>query len=86
MRKYKQISKEQRFQLAALLKTGISKNKIASILGIHRSSLYRELKRNASSIKTYCCNRAHQWAQERKERFIPMLNEFARPTILPIGI
>jgi len=69
MRKYKQISKEQRFQLAALLKTGISKNKIASILGIHRSSLYRELKRNASSRKTYCCNRAHQWAQERKERF-----------------
>jgi transposase, IS30 family len=45
--KYKQLSLEQRSQLQLLLKLGISKKEIAEELGVHRSTVYRELKRNA---------------------------------------
>jgi len=45
--KYTQLSLEQRSQLQLLLKMGKSKKEIAKELGVHRSTVYRELKRNA---------------------------------------
>lgn len=43
---YKQLSLEQRYQIEALLKGGHSQKSIASILGVHPSTISRELKRN----------------------------------------
>jgi IS30 family transposase len=69
MRKYKQITQEQRIQMDALLKQGISKYQIAQQLGLHRSAVYRELKRNGGPRGGYNAARAEMYAHERKERF-----------------
>lgn len=48
MKKYKQLNLHQRYQIQALLETGSSKVEIAKILGVHPSTVYRELKRNTA--------------------------------------
>ena len=45
--KYKQITSHERYIIAALRKQCFSVKKIAEHLGRHRSSIYRELKRNS---------------------------------------
>ncbi len=45
MKKYKQLTIEQRYQIEALLQAGLSQTKIANQLGYHRSTISRELKR-----------------------------------------
>lgn len=68
-RKYKQLTAIQRYQLEAYLKSGMSKEFIACELGINRSSLYRELKRNSSKTGLYRAVFAEQLSNERKERY-----------------
>ncbi len=45
MKKFNQLGLEQRYKIEALLKAGHNQTQIASILGIHKSSICRELKR-----------------------------------------
>lgn len=68
MSKYKQFTKQQRFQLEALLKAGNSQKKTAELLGFHRSTIYREIKRNKSA-RTYLAGKAQELSHQRKERF-----------------
>lgn len=44
---YYQLTMIQRYQIEALNKEGISKRNIANSLGVHRSTIYREFKRNS---------------------------------------
>ena len=44
---YSQITMIQRYQIEALIREGLSKSCIASNLGVHRSSIYREIQRNS---------------------------------------
>lgn len=46
MKHYKQLTLSQRYQISALLETGISFTQIAKILGVNKSTISRELKRN----------------------------------------
>ena len=46
MKKYKQLSLSQRYQIESLRKTGLSQIQIASTVGVHKSTICRELKRN----------------------------------------
>jgi len=46
MNKFKQLSLEQRYQIDALLKAGTTKTAIAVIVGVHKSTICRELQRN----------------------------------------
>lgn len=46
--KYKQLTQEQRYQIEALLKTNTNKPEIARIIGVHPSTIYRELARNTA--------------------------------------
>jgi IS30 family transposase len=46
MRNYTQLTKEQRYQISALLKTGQSQTQIAKVIGVDKSTISRELKRN----------------------------------------
>jgi len=62
--KYTQLSLEQRSQLQLLLKMGKSKKEIAKELGVHRSTVYRELKRNAKKDGGYSARYAEQLYQE----------------------
>jgi IS30 family transposase len=45
---YKQLTLVERYKIKALLQAGTSKSRIAEILGVHRSTVFRELKRNKS--------------------------------------
>lgn len=42
----KQLSEGQRYKIEAYLQAGMKKDEIARLVGIHRSTLYRELRRN----------------------------------------
>ncbi len=61
---YTQLSLEQRYQIEALVKAGIKQKLIASQIGVHCSTICRELKRNVSKRGTgaglYKAHRAHQ--------------------------
>lgn len=48
MNKYHHLSLPQRYQIAALLKAGLSKSVIADQIGVHRCTISRELKRNST--------------------------------------
>jgi IS30 family transposase len=43
---YTQLSLEQRYQIEALLKANQSQKQIAAIVGVHPSTIHREIKRN----------------------------------------
>jgi IS30 family transposase len=47
---YKQLTLVERYKIKALLQARTSKNRIAVILGVHRSTIYRELKRNSGAV------------------------------------
>jgi len=68
-KKYSHISKEQRYQISALLKAGHKISFIADKLNLHRSTLYRELKRNSRQRGSYDPYFANQSSEIRKERF-----------------
>ena len=46
MKKYKQLCLAQRYQIQSLFKIGLSQIRIAEEIGVHRSTISRELKRN----------------------------------------
>lgn len=46
MRHYRQLTREQRYQMEALLGLGISQRAMAQRLGVHPSTISRELRRN----------------------------------------
>ena len=48
MKKYQQLTLEQRYQISALLKLEFSKSAIAKEVGVHKSTVGRELRRNRS--------------------------------------
>ena len=65
----KHINKEQRYVISTLYKRGYSKTEIAEEIGVHKTSVGRELKRNANKKGGYNPNAAEVFAKERKERF-----------------
>jgi len=70
MTKYSHLSKEQRYQIEALLTSGLSKKAIANQLGIHRGSVYREISRNAKQQQrgdSYQADFAHHLTLKRKQ-------------------
>lgn len=49
MKKYKQLNLEQRCQIGALLEAGKNKSEIGDIIGVNKSTIGRELKRNVGT-------------------------------------
>jgi len=45
-KKFKQLNREQRYQIGILLETGKSKSEIADLVGVHKCTIGRELARN----------------------------------------
>lgn len=62
---YKQLTQEQRYQIYALKQAEQQSKRIAEIVGVHASTISRELKRNRGK-KGYRPKQANQKAQERK--------------------
>jgi len=65
----KQLTKEQRYKIEAYLKAGKSKEFIAKDIGIHRSTVYKEVQRNSGKTGVYSANSADIYANERKDRY-----------------
>ena len=68
-RKYSQLSQAEREELAILLNQGISIGDITTAMHRHRSTIYRELKRNAPGIRKvrYRAHCAQSRSDERKQ-------------------
>ncbi len=72
-KKYKNLSEQNRIFLRIMLEKRYSKGKIAEMLGVHRSTIYRELKRNCfkhwrTGINIYWNDTAHQNYLDRRKR------------------
>ena len=66
---YRQLAPEQRYQIEAGLGTGMRKSEIARQIGVHRSTVYREIRRNSDlRLDGYKASPAIRAARERHER------------------
>lgn len=66
MRTYTQLTREQRYQIYALKKAGLSQAQIAVVLGFHKSTISRELRRNVGQ-RGYRPKQAQRLAQQRAQ-------------------
>lgn len=64
---YRQLTREQRYQIYALRKAGQNRTEIAMIIGCHKSTISRELTRNRGK-KGYRPSQAQALAQRRQRQ------------------
>ena len=69
MRTYHQLTQEQRYQIYALKKTGHSGTEIAEVIGVHKSTVSRELRRNRGG-RGYRPQQAHKLALKRRLKVV----------------
>jgi IS30 family transposase len=67
MRTYKQLTQEQRYQIYALMKMGHYQTEIAKCIGVDKSTISRELKRNHGQ-RGYRPKQAHNLAMSRRKQ------------------
>ncbi len=65
MNNYEQLTLEQRYQIYAFLKAGYSKTEIAKQIGVDKSTITRELRRNLSG-RGYRPQFAHRQALAKR--------------------
>ena len=65
MREYRQLTDEDRIEIYAMKQAGKKQNKIAAELGVHPSSISRELSRN-TGLRGYRPKQAQQMALHRR--------------------
>ena len=63
--KYTQLTQVERYQISALLKAGHNQTEISMILGRHKSTISREIRRN-TGLRGYRPKQAQRLAQERR--------------------
>jgi len=61
---YKQLTLEQRYEIKAYMQAGFSMSMISQLIGVHKSTISREVKRN-SGQKGYRAKQAHEKAVTR---------------------
>ena len=66
---YKHLNQQQRYTISVMKQKGLDNNFIADAIGVDRSTVYRELKRN-SGKRGYSHTLAQEMADERKERLV----------------
>lgn len=62
---YTQLTREQRYQIYALKKAGHTQSATAALVGVHKSTVSRELRRHRGG-RGYRPGRAHELAQARR--------------------
>lgn len=72
MRTYSQLTQVQRYQIYALLKMGHLQTEIAKIVGVHKSTISRELKRNRGG-RGYRPKQAQRFTKERQKKSNPRI-------------
>lgn len=66
MRQYRQLTDEDRIEIYAMKQAGKTQRSIAERLGVHPSTISRELARNTGR-RGYRPKQAHRWACERRQ-------------------
>ena len=66
-KRYLQLTEQLRYQISALLKTGMTNKEIAAQIGVHPGTIGRELKRNMTGNSYDPC-KAHKLSTERKKK------------------
>lgn len=66
MKHYTHLALEQRYQIHALLKEEVSQTRIAEILGVHKSTISREVRRNRGT-HAYFPDQAHRFALHQRQ-------------------
>ena len=77
MGSYTQLTQDKRYQIYAFLKAGFSQTDIAIEIGVHKSTVSRELNRNRGQ-KGYRPKQAHRKADERRAeayKFVKMTSQ-----------
>ena len=74
MRTYHQLTQEQRYQIYALKKTKHSLAEIAAVIGVNKSSVSRELKRNRGQ-RGYRPQQAQEKAVQRRAKAVARITE-----------
>lgn len=69
MKQYTQLTHIQRYQIYALMKAGLNQTQIARIVGVHKSTISRELSRNRG-LRGYRPRQAHQFCEQRRHQKI----------------
>lgn len=62
---YTQLTQVQRYQIYALMKAGFNQTQIANIVGVHKSTISRELRRNRGQ-RGYRPRQAHKFSIQRR--------------------
>lgn len=60
------LNRDARITLGALLRAGLNQSQIAEQLGVHRSTISRELQRNRMSSEKYHAPHAHNKSRKRR--------------------
>jgi len=64
---YTQLTREQRYQIYALMKAGLCQTEIAKVIGVHKSTISRERRRNRG-LRGYRPKQAHHFAEIRRAK------------------
>jgi IS30 family transposase len=72
MRTYHQLTQAQRYQIYALRKADHTLTEIADVIGVHKASVSRELKRNRGQ-RGYRPQQAQELATARRQKSIPRI-------------
>ena len=67
---YNQLTREQRYAIYLGIQEGKTQTAIARQIGVHKSTVSRELKRNSNRQGKYWWSIAHERAQDRRERTV----------------
>lgn len=76
MKHYTHLTQEQRYQISALMQAKTSISEIARIIGCHKSTISREIKRNKGQ-RGYRPKQAHRLATSRKANNSASITDFA---------
>lgn len=75
MKHYTQLTQEQRYQICAYMKAGYNQTETSAFIGVHKSTVSRELRRNHGS-RGYRPKQAHQFHISRQQSKVsPRLSE-----------
>ena len=67
--RYKQLTREQRYQIYALMKAGLFQTEIAQVIGVHKSTISRERRRNRG-LRGYRPKQAQRFAEIRRAKAV----------------
>jgi len=67
MQTYTQLTYNQRYHIYTFMKAGLCQTEIAETIGVHKSTISRELKRNRGR-RGYRPKQAHQYAVARRDK------------------